>query len=356
MSGSDGLLDEPTSVRPGQELDPTKLLPLLRRELGLEGAIQVRQFPSGYSSLTYSLDIGDRQLVLRRAPPGATFQGAHDMVREHRMLAAVHPEYPLCPRPLFLCEDETVIGGSFYVMGRARGVILRRDIPPGLAFDAATMRALSRNVVSALADLHAIDAGRTGLLARARPDGYVRRQVEGWSRRYRAARTKDAPSFEAVMAWLESNLPPDAKRPAIVHNDFKLDNVVLDPDDLARVTAVLDWEMATIGHPLMDLGNSLAYWVEAADLPAAEAYRMVSTNAAGCLTRAEVERHYTDRTAAPLENMEFFFCFGLFRLAGIAQQIYRRFGEGRADDPRFAALVHGVRALEKRASRTAGLR
>ena len=355
MSVSDGQLDEPTPVRPGQELDPTKLLPLLHRKLGLEGAIRVRQFPRGYSNLTYAVDIGDRRLVLRRAPPGATFQGAHDMAREHRMLAAVHPEYPLCPQPLFLCEDEAVIGGSFYVMERARGVILRRDVPPGLSFDVATMRALSRNVVSALADLHAIDAERTGLLAQGRPAGYVRRQVEGWSRRYRTARTDDAPSFEAVMAWLESNLPPDAERPAIVHNDFKLDNVVLDPDDLTRVTAVLDWEMATIGHPLMDLGNALAYWVEAAALPAATAYRMVPTNAPGCLTRADVERHYADRTGASLENMEFFSCFGLFRLASIAQQIYRRFSEGRADDPRFAALVHGVRALEKRAGQVAGL-
>ncbi len=355
MSGAGLEPDEPAPIRPGQELDTEKLLLVLRRELGLCGTVRVRQFPRGYSNLTYSIEIGDRQLVLRRAPPGTTFQGAHDMEREHRTLAAVHPVYPLCPRPLFYCKEEAIIGASFYLMERARGVILRRDLPQGLGLDEAVLRELSRNVVSALADLHAVDVERTGLVALGRPEGYVRRQVEGWSRRYRAARTSDAPRFESVMLWLASQLPPDAERPSLVHNDFKLDNVVLDPADPTRITAVLDWEMATVGHPLMDLRNSLAYWVEAADPPAAEAYRMVSTNSPGCLTRAEVAGHYADRTGVSLENMEFFYCFGLFRLAAIAQQIYRRFSEGRADDARFGALAQGVRALEKDAARVAGL-
>ena len=256
--------DRATQVRPGEELDTRRLVPFLVEAIpDLEGDLEVLQFPSGFSNLTYLLRAGGRELVLRRPPFGSKPKSGHDMNREFTVLSALKGYFPYCPEPLAFTEDESIIGSPFYVMSRLEGIIVRRDFPPGLDLTPEEVGALFDRVVDVHAELHSVDYRAVGLEEFGRPEGYVERQVAGWSRRYRAARTPDVPDGERVMAWLAENRPSDSTRPSLIHNDFRLDNVVLDPADLLRIVGVLDWEMATIGDPLMDLGASLAYWVEA---------------------------------------------------------------------------------------------
>jgi aminoglycoside phosphotransferase (APT) family kinase protein len=240
--------------------------------------VTVEQFPGGHSNLTYLVKIGEgpgeRELVLRRPPFGAQIKTAHDMDREFAFLSKLAPVYPRVPRPLLL-GDESVLGARFYVMERVRGVVLRSRLPAGLTIDPTLARGLSVAAVETLAELHAIDIEATGLAALGHPDGYVRRQVEGWTRRYAAAVTDDIPAMERVATWLAAELAanrPESGPPTLIHNDFKYDNLVLDPADLTRVRGVLDWEMATVGDPLMDLGTALCYWVELADPPELRAF------------------------------------------------------------------------------------
>jgi aminoglycoside phosphotransferase (APT) family kinase protein len=340
------LIDPARSVREGEALDAHRIGAYLGRTVGLAGPVAVRQFPGGYSNLTYLVTVGDRELVLRRPPFGTKAAKAHDMGREYRILKALKPVYPYVPEALALCEDPEVIGAPFYVMERIRGIILRKELPDGLVYTPDRARALCRCFLEAHLELHRIDYTAAGLADLGRPAGYVRRQVEGWSGRYRAARTADAPDFEAVMTWLARHQPADSPRPGLVHNDFRLDNVVLDPADPVRIIGVLDWEMATIGDPLMDLGNSLAYWVEAGDSAEMHALRLMPTHIPGALTRAELAAAYGRR----IDDLVFYYAFGLFRLAVIAQQIYYRYFHGQTRDRRFAMLVFAVAALERRAA------
>ena len=210
-------------------------------------------------------------------------------------------------------------------------------------------RSLCENLVDVQLELHTIDYQAIGLADYGKPEGYVRRQIEGWSQRYRNARTPDAPDYENVMAWLKDKMPPESSRPAIIHNDYKFDNVVLDADNPLKIVGVLDWEMATIGDPLMDLGSSLAYWVEATDPPNAQLIRMLPTNIPGAMTREEIVARYAERSGIPIPNFDFYHCFGLFRLAVIAQQIYYRFYHGQTKDERFKMLIVAVQVLEENA-------
>lgn len=344
------ITDQARAVRQGEALDEAAVGAYLAECLpGIGQPVRVRQFPSGFSNLTYLVTAGDRDLVLRRPPFGTKAATAHDMGREYRILAALAPCYPYVPKPLVYCEDTAVIGAPFYVMERIRGVILRKELPEGLRYTPDQARRLCRNLLAVHQELHAVDYVAAGLGDFGRPDGYVRRQVEGWSKRYRDARTEDAPDFEAVMAWLAACQPPDTDRPALVHNDFRLDNVVLDPADPLRIIGVLDWELATVGDPLMDLGNSLAYWVEAGDSEEMQMLRLMPTDMPGALTRAEMAAEYAVRSGRSGEHMVFYSVFGLFRLAVIAQQIYYRYYHGQTQDKRFAMLIFAVAALERRA-------
>lgn len=348
MSGAP--IDRATDVRPGEELDLARLAPYLREHIaGLAGEPEVRQFPSGYSNLTYLLSFGGRELVLRRPPFGRTPKSGHDMAREYRVLRALRGHYPYGPEALDLCEDPSVLGAPFYVMERLGGVIVRRDLPPGLELDARGVRELFDRVIDAHAELHAVDWRAAGLAELGRPDGYVERQIAGWSERYRQARTPDVPDFEEVMGWLAGHLPARAGRGALIHNDFRLDNIVLDPADPRRIVGVLDWEMATIGDPLMDLGASLAYWVERSDPPELHALRMMPTHLDGAPTRAEVVARYAEASGVDPGPFAFYLCYGLFRLAGISQQIYYRSYHGQTADPRFRRLGLAVGALERAA-------
>lgn len=339
-------IDQPIGAcRPGESLDLTRLGPYLSAALGVEGEVEVRQYPSGYSNLTYLLRIGDSEVVLRRPPIGSKPKTGHNMEREHGVLEAIHSVFPYCPKPLVYCADESVIGCPFYVMERIKGLIVRRTFPPELSISPGGVRSLFDRVVDVHVELHSIDYRAVGLEGFGKPEGYVERQVEGWSDRYRRARTPDVPDCEGIMTWLEENRPAESGAGCIIHNDFRLDNMVLDPDDPLQIIGVLDWEMATLGDPLMDLGASVAYWVERSDPPAFQALAMMPTNAEGAPSRAEVVSRYAAKSGLEIGDFTFYYCYGLFRLVGILQQIYYRSYHGQTEDPRFRKLNLGVATL-----------
>jgi len=341
--------DETRPPRPGEEIDTRRLADFLRQERpDLAGPLEISQFPSGHSNLTYLVRAGDEELVLRRPPAGKKPKSGHDMHREWVVLSALAGRFPYAPEPIAFCADPEVLGAPFFLMRRIRGLIPRRDLPPELDLGPEAMRALCERLIDVHRELHALDYRALGLADFGRPEGYVERQIAGWSRRYRDARTPDVPDFEEVMAWLEEHRPPE-RGAAVVHNDYRFDNVVLDPADPLRIVAVLDWEMATIGDPLMDLGASLAYWVEADDPPGLQAIRLVPTTRPGALTRREVVARYLADAGPAVGDFTFYYVYGLFRLAGIAQQIYYRFYHGQTGDPRFGRLGFAVRVLEEAA-------
>jgi len=340
-------IDAPTDIRNGEALDAAAVTDMLRDVFPkLSGPVQIRQFPSGFSNLTYLITAGSLELILRRPPRGTKAASAHDMGREYRMLKALRPLFHYCPEVFHYEENGERLGSPFYIMQRVKGIILRKNLPAGLSFSPEAAGTLCRRLVSVQQALHSVDYRRVDL-GPVKPEGYAARQVEGWSRRYRAARTPDAPDFEAVMTWLADNQPGDTASPAIVHNDFKFDNVVLDPADPMTIIGVLDWEMATVGDPLMDLGNSLAYWVQADDPPELQAMRLMPTHIPGAMTRREIVDHYGSLSGLDTGGFSFYYCFGLFRLAVIAQQIYYRFYHGQTTDKRFEMLIFAVHALEK---------
>jgi aminoglycoside phosphotransferase (APT) family kinase protein len=327
------------------------------RDAGVEGLDdlggglpEVRQFAGGASNLTYLLRYAERDLILRRPPAGTKASSAHDMAREHRIQAALKPVFPQVPTMVALCTDSKVLGGDFYVMERVEGVIPRAQMPADVGTDPDLMRRLGERFVDLLAELHAVDPAAAGLTELSRGPGYVRRQVEGWSERYRSAKTWNVPSFERVMRWLDASQPDDVGA-CVIHNDFRLDNLVLDAEDPLRVRAVLDWELATIGDPLMDLGSSLAYWVQADDGLAGRLFRRQPSHLPGMPTRAQIVAHYGERTGRSTDAWAFYEVFGLFRLAAIAQQIYYRYYHKQTRNPAFKRFWVAAQLLERRCRR-----
>jgi aminoglycoside phosphotransferase (APT) family kinase protein len=341
------LVDQPRAVRDDDRLDVGAVTAWLTgRVSGVSGAPEVRQYRGGASNLTYLLRWPERELILRRPPFGHKAKSAHDMGREVRFLTALAPHYPV-PEVLAYCEDPEVASGEFYVMERLRGVILRQDLPPALGLNEARTRALCAAVLQKLVDLHSLDIEAKGLAHLGRGGNYVERQITGWSRRYRAALTPGAADGERVMAWLEANRPGDVAT-CVIHGDFRFDNVVLDPADPLRVIGVLDWEMATLGDPLMDVGNTLAYWVQPDDDPIFQLMRRQPTNAPGMLSRAGVWRFYGEATGRAVADTDFYEVYGLFRLAVILQQIWYRYHHGQTTNPAFASFGELAKFLDKR--------
>ncbi len=339
--------DTPTSTRPGEELNMAALQPYLSDHVAGFGPItNVAQFPGGYSNLTYLLKTTDREYVLRRPPVGAKdIKGGHDMSREFRVLMMLHEaDYQKSPEPVVFCDDESVLGCPFYVMARVPGVILRAGNAPGLNLPANTMRELSESLVDNLVQLHTLNIQQTGLIQLGKPEGYVRRQVEGWHKRYDAAQTDDIPAMTDLARYLTGQMPPE-NPPALLHNDFKYDNVVLNPDRLPDIRAVLDWEMCTVGDPLMDVGTSLSYWAESGDDTFRKTFNI--THLPGNLTRQEFARRYADGSGRSIDNLLYYYIFGLFKNAVVIQQIYSRYKKGLTNDPRFAGLLAGVDALSR---------
>ncbi|MBX2847989.1 MAG: phosphotransferase family protein [Acidiferrobacterales bacterium] len=312
-------------VRAGEELDLQKLNPWLWSHIdGLSGEPLVTQYSGGRSNWTYCLSYSERDVVLRRAPAGTKAKGAHDMGREFRLQSALKPVYTYVPEMLAFCDDAELIGSEFYVMEKLDGLIPRKEMPAALDLSSDDTKQLCTNLIDSLIALHQVDYRANGLDHLAKGEGYIERQIQGWSKRYQNAKTWNVPSAKKVIAWLEKNMP-DQETICLTHNDFRLDNIVLDPNEPTKIIGVLDWELATLGDPLMDLGNSLAYWVQADDDWFATSTRLQPTHLPGMLTRDQVIEYYLRNTKLNVDDIRFYQVYGLFRLAGIVQQIYYRY-------------------------------
>jgi aminoglycoside phosphotransferase (APT) family kinase protein len=315
----------------------------LRPFINVDAVPEVLQFRSGASNLTYLLQYPDRELVLRKPPVGMKAASAHDMKREFLIQSRLQPVYPLVPSMIALCDDQSVMGSDFYVMERVVGDIFRRDVPEGVK--PSDVSVMADSLISGLVQLHAVDASILAELNKG--PGYVQRQVEGWSKRYRNALTDDVPNGEKVMAWLEANRPADVAS-CVIHGDWRIDNVVFDLEQ-ARIVGVLDWELATVGDPLMDLGSSLAYWVDRDDEPAFASLRRQPSHLPGMPTREEFVQRYLQLSGRRCDDFTFYEVFGLFRLAVIIQQIWARYRAGQTTNPAFAGFGEACNTLINRA-------
>jgi aminoglycoside phosphotransferase (APT) family kinase protein len=346
-------LDQPRTVRPGEDLDLGRLEPFLSRCLPTSaGPIRVEQFPSGHSNLTYLVRLGDLEFVLRRPPFGSKVKTAHDMGREYRVLSKLHAAYPPAPKVLLYCDDDSVLGAPFYVMERIRGIIIRRDIPAGLKFSSEIARMLSESFADNLAHLHTLDYEAIGLGDLGKPQGYLERQVRGWIDRYHNSETDELPEVEHLAAWMKERMPATSAA-ALIHNDYKYDNVVLDPADVTKIIGVLDWEMSTLGDPLSDLGTTLAYWVDPQDPEELQKIRWCPSTYAGSLTRAQLVERYARTSGRDVSDLVFYLGFARFKVAVIVQQIYYRYRQGLTTDARFASMGEVVKILLRAALRTA---
>jgi aminoglycoside phosphotransferase (APT) family kinase protein len=338
-------LDKPSIVRPGEELDIARLESFLRSHFpGACGPLDVRQYPSGHSNLTYLVRMGERGFVLRRPPFGSKVKTAHDMGREYRVLSKLHAAYPPAPEVLVYCDDESVLGAPFYLMDPIHGIIVRRDPPPGIPFPPATARSLSEAFVDNLAALHALDYQQIGLGDLGKPRGYLERQVRGWVERYYGSQTHDLREVARIAGWMRDRLPP-AGDAALIHNDYKYDNLVLAQNDVTKIIGVLDWEMATIGDPLADLGTALAYWVDQDDPEDLQKIRWGPSTYPGSMTRAQIVQRYARATGRDTSGIAFYLAFARFKIAVIVQQIYYRYHHGLTKDDRFAHMAEAVKTL-----------
>lgn len=331
------LMIDTISVRPDERFDEQRLAEYLRGRLpGAENPLTVRQFGGGAANLTYLLDYGSHQYVLRRPPLGPVPKGAHDMRREYRVLSVLHSAFPLAPRAFLFCEDPEVIGANFFVMERREGIVVRRHLPEIFADIPDAPQRMAGAMIDALADLHAVNYTELGLETLGKPKGFITRQIEGWYRRWHNAKLEDLPMMDTVYQWLKENQPEEGP-PSLVHNDYKLDNVMLAPDDPGRIVAIFDWDMCTLGDPFSDLGALLSYWVQPNDPPHFKALAMMPLDDR-FPTRDELVARYAERSGRDVSNIRFYHTLGLFRVAVIIAQIFIRYHRGQTKDQRFAAF------------------
>ena len=332
-----------TAVREEDRFDIAKMHAWLRPFINQDQLPEVKQFRSGASNLTYLLSYPDRELVLRKPPVGTKAASAHDMNREFLIQSRLQSVFPLVPKMIALCQDQSVIGSDFYVMEYVEGQIFRRDIPEGIT--SSDISVMADSLINGLVQLHAVDSSILAELNKG--NGYVQRQVDGWSKRYRNALTDDVPTAEKLMAWLSANQPNDIDS-CIIHGDWRIDNVVFDLEN-SRIKGVLDWELATVGDPLMDLGSALAYWVDRDDEAAFASLRRQPSHLPGMPTRDEFVQRYLELSGRNCNDFTFYEVFGLFRLAVIIQQIWARFRLGQTTNPAFAGFGAAVNTLINRA-------
>jgi aminoglycoside phosphotransferase (APT) family kinase protein len=348
---------ETRAVRPAEQIDWDALASYLRIHLPVQSIpgldlsreMEIAQFPGGHSNLTYLARFGGAELVVRRPPLGPVAATAHDMAREYRWISALHPFFPLVPRAYLLCEDTSVIGSVFYVMERRRGMIVRHDEPLGLANRPDQRRRVSEALVDTLVDLHAIDVSVGTLATLGKPAGFVGRQIRGWTERWQHSKIAEVPEMDALAAWLAGHMPPDPLIPSVVHGDFKLDNVMLDPLDPGRMVAVFDWEMSALGDPLVDVGILLAYWAPASPPEQRDALTTV-TDRPGWLTPDQIVERYAERSGRDLASIRFYEVFALFKIAVVVQQIFFRYSRGQTDDLRFATFGERAASLARHAA------
>ncbi len=346
----DKLLDTPDKVRNGEELNVKPLEDYLCRNIpDIKPPIEIQQFRSGHSNLTYLIRSGDKEFILRMPPPGAhRIKRGHDMFREYRVQRALYEKFNKVPRTYIYCNNPEIIGSEFYIMERVKGVILRTTNIDKFNISEETMHSIAENFVRTFVEIHNIDYKSIGLFDFGNPKGYVRRQIEGWAERYKNARTDDIPDIERTILWLSERIPEESGG-SLIHNDFRYDNIVLDPDNLTEIRAILDWEMATIGDPLMDLGTTLGYWVDPDDPDEIQFMKVCPTTLPGNYTREALVQRYAELSGRDVSNILFYFVYGLFKIAVIAQQIYYRFKAGYTRDERFGALIYAVQTLGKMA-------
>lgn len=340
--------DQPAAIRTGEELQIHQLNNYLKAYAPQVGEVlAITQFPGGFSNLTYCLKTAEKEFVLRRPPFGANIKSAHDMGREFKVLSLLKPHYGKVPNPIVYCEDATVLGAPFYIMERIKGVILRATNAPKLGLTPEILHQTSTALIDNLAVLHSLNINSTKLAQLGKPEGYVQRQVEGWIKRYYAAETDKINTLDEVAKWMKSNIPhsPNA---TFLHNDYKYDNVVLNPANVSEILGVLDWEMSTVGDPLMDLGAALAYWSEASDAPEIKFFNL--TWLPGNLTKQEAAARYAEKSGRDISNILFYYVFGLYKNAVIVQQIYARWKAGHTNDARFGQLLPVVKALGTKAA------
>ncbi len=341
------LIDRAGDIRKGEELDLDRLTQYLEPVLGDHvNGIKIRQFPGGHSNLTYLLSSGDENWVLRRPPFGSKVKSAHDMSREYKILSALEKVYRYGPVPIHFCEDHSVIGCEFYLMNYIEGLVIRREYPSNLNLTSEQIRQQLFNFFDVLSELHSVDLVEAGLDTFGKPVGYVQRQVEGWCRRWGDAVTPDTVNCDITIKWLNDNMPAESGKASVIHNDYKMDNVIFDANNPLQLIGVLDWEMSTVGDPLMDLGCTLSYWVQTSDPDFFRESRTMPSDIAGAPTRAEIVTRFQQQTGLTVNNFPFYFCFGLFRLAVIGQQIYYRYYHGLTKDQRFAGFVKKTHVLQ----------
>ena len=353
---ADVLLSDPELIptRDDERLDTTRLAPFLRKRLeGAEGPLKVAQFGGGHANLTYLLRFGANEYVLRRPPLGPVAPSAHDMHREFRVLSKLHRHYPLAPASYLYCDDEDIIGATFQVMERRHGIVIRRQMPEHYDDPMLNTR-IGHMVVDALADLHRLDRETVGLGRLGRPEGFVERQIDGWSKRWIAARHEDSPDMDRLIAWLRGRRPPPGPV-ALIHNDYKLDNILVDGDDPAQPVAILDWDMCTSGDPLADLGYLLNQWVEADDDPKWIEAATMPTTEPGFPRRADAIQRYAQRTGFDVDSIDWYFALATMKFAVVIQQIFVRYRRGQTRDERFAHYDERAREGIEKACRIAGL-
>lgn len=345
---------EVINVREEERIDTARLEPYLRERLTVaDGSFAVRQFGGGHANLTYLVRFGETEYVLRRPPLGPLAPRSHDMRREHAVLSKLFAAFPLAPQSYLLCTDRDVIGSDFIIEERKHGIAIRRNLPERFASDPALTRRIGDMLVDTLSRLHTVDVAAAGLSELGRPEGYVERQLEGWTSRWTAARTRASADAAPLVEWLRDALPASPAA-TLVHNDYKLDNMLVEPQDPAQISALLDWDMCTVGDPLMDVGYLLALWVEPTDPPFARVGAMPTWHE-GFATRREAAQRYARKTGFDITHLTWYHVFNLFRFAGILQQIYQRFERGQTHDARFARFGDQANVLVDAAAQLAGV-
>jgi aminoglycoside phosphotransferase (APT) family kinase protein len=341
-------------VRPDERFDEEKLAGYLQERLpGATQPLLVRQFGGGVANLTYLLDYGTHQYVLRRPPLGPVAKSAHDMAREYKVLSVLHQAFPYAPRAFLYCDDPSIIGADFFVMERRKGVVVRKSMPPEFAGIPDAPNRLSAALVDALAEFHAVDYRSIGLGDLGEPDGFITRQIEGWYKRWNAAKTEEVADMDTIYAWLKSHQPPTSAY-SLVHNDYKLENIMFDSSNPGKMVAIFDWDMCTLGDPLNDLGTLLSYWSEPADPAYFQAMAMMPTGNPGFMTRRELVERYALKSGRSIHDINFYHALGLFRLTVIIAQIYIRYHRGQTQDQRFATFGRMIPLMARAALEVAG--
>jgi len=348
MAAVSGNPPEVAPIRSDEDFDHAHLSEYLKSKLEVSDApMEVLQFPGGHSNLTYLVRFGDREYVVRRPPLGPVAPTAHDMGREFKVLSKLNPVFPQAPHAYALCEDPSIIGAPFIVMERRKGIVLRSFWPEELGEEPQLRRRISESLIDTLAALHTLDYTAIGLGDFGKPEGFVERQVKGWAGRWEKAKTREMPVLDQLVAWFIEKLPK-APTASLIHNDFKLDNVMLDPNDPGRITSIFDWEMAALGDPLADLGTTLAYWAHV-HLPGNDGRRLMPTLMPGFYSREELLARYAEKTGFDVSKIVYYEAFALFKNAVVLEQIYVRFVRGQTKDQRFAMLGPAVPVLIEKA-------